>query len=248
MIKVIIVDDEKLIREMIAGILDSECPEVSILSQSESVESAYKDIQRHKPDLVLLDIKMTDGTGFDLLEKFDAINFKVVFVTDYEEYAIKAFEYSAIDYVVKPINPENLIQAIRKAEHSIQAELSLKLNTLLSNLSTTSHDNKKLVLKTSNNIHIINIDNIIRLESDQNYSVFHIVDGRKIMVSKTLGEYDELLTQDDFFRVHKSHLINLKQIKRYEKANGGSLVMNNDSHVPVASRKKDKLLGIFERM
>ncbi len=233
---------------MIAGILEAKCPNITLIAEAGGVESAYQLIQQYKPDLVLLDIKMTDGTGFDLLEKFDAINFKVVFVTAYEEYAIKAFEYSAIDYVVKPINPDNLVQAIRKAEHSIQAELSLKLNTLLSNISAPSHDSKKLVLKTSNNIHIINIDNIIRLESDQNYSVFHIVDGRKIMVSKTLGEYDELLTQDDFFRVHKSHLINLKQIKRYEKANGGSLVMNNDSHVPVASRKKDKLLGIFEKM
>ena len=248
MIQVIIVDDEKLIREMIAGILETKCPDITIVAEADGVESAYQLIQQHKPDLVLLDIKMSDGTGFDLLEKLDTINFKVVFVTAYEEYAIKAFEYSAIDYVVKPFNPENLVQAIKKAEHSIQAELSLKLNTLLSNLSTPSHDNKKLVLKTSDNIHIINVNNIIRLESDQNYSIFHIVDGRKIMVSKTLGEYDELLAQDDFFRVHKSHLINLKQIKRYEKANGGSLVMNNDSYVPVASRKKDQLLGIFERM
>jgi two-component system LytT family response regulator len=233
---------------MITGILNSECPDVSVLEQSGSVESAYNAIKRHNPDLVLLDIKLSDGTGFDLLERFHTINFKVIFVTAYEEYAIKAFEFSAIDYVVKPINPENLVQAIKKAEHSIQAELSLKLNTLLSNLSTPSEDNKKIVLKTSDNIHIININNILRLESDQNYSVFHLLDGRNIMVSKNLGEYEELLSQNDFFRVHKSHLINLKQIKRYEKSNGGSLVMSNDSHIPVASRKKEQLLGIFERM
>jgi two-component system LytT family response regulator len=248
MIKVIIVDDENLIRKMITGILNSECPDVSVLAQSGNVESAYSEIKRHNPDLVLLDIKLSDGTGFDLLERFDTINFKVIFVTAYEEYAIKAFEFSAIDYVVKPINPENLVLAIKKAEHSIQAELSLKLNTLLSNLSTPSEDNKKIVLKTSDNIHIININNILRLESDQNYSVFHLLDGRNIMVSKTLGEYEELLSQNDFFRVHKSHLINLKQIKRYEKSNGGSLVMSNDSHIPVASRKKEQLLGIFEMM
>jgi two-component system LytT family response regulator len=248
MIKVIIVDDENLIRKMITGILNSECPDVSVLAQSGNVESAYSEIKRHNPDLVLLDIKLSDGTGFDLLEKFDTINFKVIFVTAYEEYAIKAFEFSAIDYVAKPINPENLVLAIKKAEHSIQAELSLKLNTLLSNLSTPSEDNKKIVLKTSDNIHIININNILRLESDQNYSVFHLLDGRNIMVSKNLREYEELLSQNDFFRVHKSHLINLKQIKRYEKVNGGSLVMSNDSHIPVASRKKEQLLGIFERM
>jgi two-component system LytT family response regulator len=248
MITVIIVDDEKLIREMIAGILESECRDVSVIAHSDSVESAYSAIKTLKPDLVLLDIKMADGTGFDLLEKFDTINFKVIFVTAFEEYAIQAFEFSAIDYVLKPVRPENLVQAIRKAEHSIQAELSLKLNTLLSNLSTSSNDEKKLVLKTSENIHIVNINNIVRLESDQNYSVIHMLDGRKIMVSKTLGDYDELLKQEDFFRAHKSHLINLKQIKRYEKVNGGSLVMSNGSHIPVASRKKEQLLGIFERM
>ena len=248
MIKVIIVDDENLIRKMITGILNSECPDVSVLAQSGSVESAYIAIKNHNPDLVLLDIKLSDGTGFDLLERFDTINFKVVFVTAFEEYAIKAFEFSAIDYVVKPINPENLMLAIKKAEHSIQAELSLKLNTLLSNLSTPSDNNKKIILKTSDNIHIININNILRLESDQNYSVFHLLDGRNIMVSKNLGEYEELLSQNDFFRVHKSHLINLKQIKRYEKSNGGNLVMSNDSHIPVASRKKEQLLGIFERL
>lgn len=200
------------------------------------------------PDLVLLDINMPWGSGFDLLKKLDKLNFKIIFITAYEEFAINAFEFAAIDYLLKPIDPDALIKAINKAIYTIQAELSLKLNTLLSNISSGNDADKKLILRTSNNIHIIKVNSIIHLESDQNYTLFFINDGRKIVVSKTLRAYDDLLSKQGFFRVHKSHLINLKQVSRFEKANGGTVVMTNESRIPVASRKRESLLELFNRM
>lgn len=248
MIRTLIVDDEALIRQMIKGILVSKCPEIVVIDEASDIDEAYNIIKDQKPDLVLLDIKMPGGSGFDLLSKLGKIDFKIIFITAYEEFAIKAFEFAAIDYILKPLDPDALFKAIEKAKFAIHAELSLQLNTLLNNISSPSNGEKKLVLKTSNNIHIVNIDSIIHLESDHNYSVFYINDGRKIVVSKTLREYDDLLEKHDFFRVHKSHLINLKQISRFERANGGTLIMSNESRIPVASRKKESLLELFDKM
>ena len=248
MIRTLIVDDEALIRQMIKGILVSKCPEIIVIAEASDIDEAYNIIKDQKPDLVLLDIKMPGGSGFDLLSKLGKIDFKIIFITAYEEFAIKAFEFAAIDYILKPLDPDALFKAIEKAKFAIHAELSLQLNTLLNNISSPSNGEKKLVLKTSNNIHIVNIDSIIHLESDHNYSVFYINDGRKIVVSKTLREYDDLLEKHDFFRVHKSHLINLKQISRFERANGGTLIMSNESRIPVASRKKESLLELFDKM
>lgn len=183
-----------------------------------------------------------------MLKKLDKLNFKIIFITAYEEFAINAFEFAAIDYLLKPIDPDALIKAINKAIYTIQAELSLKLNTLLSNISSGNDADKKLILRTSNNIHIIKVNSIIHLESDQNYTLFFINDGRKIVVSKTLRAYDDLLSKQGFFRVHKSHLINLKQVSRFEKANGSTVVMTNESRIPVASRKRESLLELFNRM
>ena len=248
MIRTLIVDDEALIRQMIKGMLVSKCPEIVVIAEASDIDEAYNIIKDQKPNLVLLDIKMPGGSGFDLLSKFGKIDFKVIFITAYEEFAIKAFEFAAIDYLLKPLDLDALFKAIEKAKFTLQAELSLQLNTLLNNISSPSNEEKKLVLKTSNNIHIVNIDSIIHLKSDHNYSAFYINDGRKIVVSKTLREYDDLLEKHNFFRVHKSHLINLKQISRFERANGGTLIMSNESRIPVATRKKESLLELFDKM
>lgn len=248
MIRTLIIDDEILIRSMIKGILIKSCPEIEIVGEAGDLNDAVQTVILTNPDLVLLDINMPGGSGFDLLKKLDNLDFKIIFITAYEEFAINAFEFAAIDYLLKPIDPDALIKAINKAIYTIQAELSLKLNTLLSNISSGNDADKKLILRTSNNIHIIKVNSIIHLESDQNYTLFFINDGRKIVVSKTLRAYDDLLSKQGFFRVHKSHLINLKQVSRFEKANGGTVVMTNESRIPVASRKKESLLELFNRM
>ncbi len=248
MIRTIVIDDEVHIREMIQQILVEQCHEINIIASAGTVQEGRNAIQQMNPDLVLLDIKMPDGTGFDLLQKIPSIDFKIIFITAFEEHAIRAFQFSAVDYLLKPVDKDDLVKSVKKAVHTIQAEISLRLNTLLNNLNQTDTENKKIILKTSDNIHLIQINEIVHLESDHNYTVFHILDGKQIVVSRTLKEYEDMLLGYNFFRVHKSHLINLTFIDRFEKAEGGTVVMNNGSRIPVASRKREQLLQLFENM
>ncbi len=245
MISVIVIDDEKKARETITTILGLSNTDIRIVGEAESVESGYELILEKHPDLVLLDISLTDGTGFDLLKKFDKIYFKVIFITAHEEYALKAFKFSAIDYILKPITAGDLLFAVEKAwESKHHEETEIKLSTFLSNLEKI----RKVVLKTAESIHIIQIKNIIRCEADINYTTFYLENGEKLLVSKTLKDYAEMLEPSGFFRPHQSHLVNLDHILRYDKMEGGHLVMKDDSIVPVSSRKKEELFGLFEKM
>jgi two-component system LytT family response regulator len=249
MIRTVVIDDEKKARETIIEMLGYYCKEVEVVGEAKDVLSATGVIKKSNPDLVLLDIKMPDGTGFDLLRKFDNIDFHIVFITAYEEYAINAFKFSALDYLLKPIDPDDLVNAIEKVEKRIKKdELELKVGALLENIGQISGKEKKLVLKTTSNIHVVNLDEIIRCQSDKNYTHFHTVEGEKIIVSKTLKDFDELLRDYNFYRVHQSHLVNLSFIKRYEKTDGGFLVMKDNSKVPVSFRKKEELMKIFKSM
>jgi two-component system LytT family response regulator len=245
MISIVVVDDEQKARETIITILELSKLDILIAGEADSVESGYELILQKQPDLVLLDISLTDGTGFDLLKKFDKIYFKVIFITAHEEYALKAFKFSAIDYILKPITAGDLLRAIEKANESKNfEETEVKLSAFLSNLDKI----KKVVLKTAESIHIIQIKNIIRCEADVNYTVFYLENGEKLMVSKTLKEYSDMLETSGFFRTHQSHLVNLDHIVRYDKTEGGHLVMADDSIVPVSTRKKDDLFKLFEKM
>lgn len=249
MIRTIVIDDENKARETIVDMLGRYCKEVEVIGEAADVQSGYDAIRKHSPDLVLLDIKMPDGTGFDLLRKFLNVDFHVIFITAYEEYAIRAFKFSALDYLLKPIDPDELVDAVQKAEVKINGEdLTLKIKTLFENVDHLSNREKKIVLKTSSNVHVVNLYDIIRCQSDKNYTHFYTVDGDKIVVSKTLKEYDELLRSYGFFRVHQSHLINLTFVKRFEKSDGGYLVMKDSSNVPVSFRKKDDLMKLFKSL
>jgi two-component system LytT family response regulator len=188
---------------------------------------------------------MDDGTGFDLLERSSTIDFKVIFITAYEEYAIKAFKFSAIDYLLKPVDPDDLIAAVEKAKTQILRELKLQLSTLSDNLSTGKK--KTLVIKTMDKIHYIDVSNIIRCESDRNYTFFYLNNDRKIIASLPLKEYEELLDRNSFFRIHKSHLVNIDYVETYIKGDGGFLVLKDNSKLPVAIRKKDGLLKILAK-
>jgi len=245
MISVIVVDDEQKARETIINILGLSNLDFKISGEADSVNSAYDLINKKHPDLVLLDINLPDGTGFDLIKMFSHINFKVIFITAHEEYAIKAFKFSALDYILKPITAGDLIQAVEKADETISKEENeIKINAVLSNLEKI----KKIVLKTAESIHIVQVKNIIRCEADVNYTTFYLDNGESLLVSKTLKEYSELLETSGFFRTHQSHLVNFDHILRYDKTEGGHLVMNDESIVPVSSRKKDDLFKLFERM
>lgn len=245
MISIAVIDDEPKARETIINILALGNFETKIVGEADSVQSAFELISLLSPDVVLLDINLPDGNGFDLLKKFEKINFKIIFITAHGEYAIQAFKFSAVDYILKPIRAAELFAAIEKASESFNKEETVqKISALLSNLEKL----KKIVLKTSESIHIVNVQQIIRCQADVNYTTFYLESGETLLVSKPLKEYDELLSRAGFFRTHQSHLVNLDHILRYDKKDGGYLYMDNKSLVPVSIRKKEELFRLFEQM
>lgn len=249
MIRTLVVDDEARARETIIDMINLFSNGVEVIGEASSVKTAYEMISHHEPDLVILDIKMPDGTGFDLLKRFEKINFYVIFITAFEEYAIKAFKFSALDYLLKPVDPEELTSAIEKLKMTIEKDsISTRINAMFQFMNKGNDKEKKLVLKTTSNVHVVDLNDVIRCQSDKNYTHFFTNENEEIIVSKTLKEYEELLSEFNFFRVHQSHLINLNYIKRFEKAEGGQLILKDNSKVPVSFRKKEELMRIFKNM
>lgn len=242
---IVVIDDETRAREAIIDILKLSKTALEVVGQADSVSTGYEVIKQKQPNLVLLDINLVDGTGFDILRKFSSIDFKIIFITAYEEYAVQAFKFSAVDYILKPIVAGELLNAINRAFKAIvREETELKLGALLSNLDKV----KKIVLKTAESIHLVSIRNIIRCESDVNYTNFFLENNEKLMVSRTLKEFSGLLEPNGFFRTHQSHLVNLEHVIRFDKFEGGHLVMADESIVPVSSRKREELFKVFEQM
>jgi len=249
MLKILIVEDEKMTSEMIAQMVSSSFPDALIVGQVDSVANGVSEIIKHKPDIVLLDINLKDGNGFEILERTQDIDYMVVFITAYTEYAVKAFKISAIDYLLKPIDLLELVKAIEKCQlHKEVNQLNIKLKTLFSNLKTESNHNKKIVLKSTKSINVVPINEIIRCESDKSYTTFYLKENRKILVSTTLKEFENLLTEYGFFRPHQSHLVNINYIDSFEKPHGGLLIMNDKSRVPVATRKRESLFKLFNNL
>jgi two-component system LytT family response regulator len=248
MLRTLIVDDEEHMRQTLEKMVDRFCPNVKILGEANGVASGVKAIRKHHPDLVLLDIKMKDGTGFDLLNQLQPVDFKVIFITAYDNYAIKAFRFSAIDYLLKPVDPDELVEAIRKAENTVQHDFNTQLQTLEENMETKDDSGKKIILKTLDNIYLVKIKDINYCESESSYTAIYLQNGKRILVSNTLKDYDDMLKDYGFYRVHKSFLVNVRNIERFEKAEGGFVVLENECKVPVASRKRDELLEMFERL
>ncbi|MFO7827958.1 MAG: LytTR family DNA-binding domain-containing protein [Bacteroidales bacterium] len=249
MIQAVIIDDEKNAREAIKQIVEKHFDDINIIGDADDVSSGVKLISNLQPGLVLLDIKLPDGTGFDILNQFDEINFSTIFITAYNEHAIKAFKFSAIDYLLKPIDIEEFklaVKKVKKARH--QQNTKKKLEAFLENIDNISKEIKKIVLKTSDSIHLINVNEILRCQSEGNYTKFFFINRPALMVSKNIKEYYEMLKDYQFFRPHQSHIVNINFIKQYHKLDGGYLIMQDDSTVPVATRKRDELMKIFERI
>ncbi|MBU0486566.1 MAG: LytTR family DNA-binding domain-containing protein [Bacteroidetes bacterium] len=246
MLNAIIIDDEERARKTIAAIIDLHCPDIRIVTQAESVESGCKAIREFEPDIVFLDVKMHDGTGFDLLRKLQTVNFKVIFITAHEEFAAEAFRFSALDYILKPVDPKDLEEAVEKAEKYISLEnIDIKLDTYFANIQSDSKENKKIVLRTVKEIFVVKVKDIIRCEADKNYTRLFFVNGKKLLVTKTLKEFEDMLSGYRFFRNHQSHMINMDFIDYYKKGDGGFIVMKDGATVPVSMRKKDSLLQIL---
>lgn len=249
MLRAIVIDDLEGIRKNNISIIKSSCPNISIVGQAESVETGISLIQQLVPDLVFLDVEMPDGTGFDLLQRLKPFSFKVIFVTGHEDFAIRAFRFSAIDYLLKPLDPNELVDAVKKAEDSLGKEVfDVKLNNLFANLERPK-DLQKLLLKTADRIYSVNIQDIVSCEADKNYTTFNFINAPQLIVSTNLKEYEMLLVPHHFFRTHKSHLINMAYFDHFIKSDGGNkIVMKNKLSVPLSVRKKEEFLVLLENL
>jgi two-component system LytT family response regulator len=240
-IKAIIVDDEKNGRENLAGILTTYCPNVVVVGAADSVDSAIPLISANSPDLVFLDIEMPKANGFRLLEHFQDSPFEVVFVTAYDNYAIRAIRFSAADYILKPINLNELKVAVEKvAERLRQKQESQLLKQLLYNLRKPA--NPRIGLPTADKIEFVEVGSILRCRGDVNYTHIYFTNGNHLLVSKTLVEFEELLKEYGFIRVHKTHLVNLKQVVAFLKNEGGSVQLSDGKIIPVSRRRRDFVL------
>lgn len=248
MLQTLIVDDEKRGRELLKMILTTNCPDIKLIGEASNIKEAHQLILQHEPDLVLLDIEMPGGTGFDLLSKFDEVNFDVIFITAFDKYAIKAIKFSAMDYILKPVDEEELVKAIKRAEENYNRKNNKeRVGNLISN-TQKSVPHQKIGLTSDEGLEFIEIKNILRCEADGKYTSVFLTDGKKLLVSKNLKEFEELLTEYNFFRIHHSHLVNLDFIKKYQSGRGGYVVMSDGSTITVSQRKKDDFLSSLKKI
>jgi len=242
MIKTVLIDDEKLALDNLSILLSEYCKNIEIIGTANSINDGISLIQSKNPDLVFLDIEMPFGTGFDLLSKLDVINFQVIFVTAYDQYAIQAIKCNALDYILKPIDIDELKKAVSKLD--IDSKKDNRIDSLLTSLKDTSLPSK-IALADDGGYTMVAIDNIIRCEASINYTVFHIENSKSITVSKTLKDFEEILPKDKFIRVHQSHLVNLEKIEKYYKTDGGYVLMSDNETITVSRRKRVDLEKYF---
>ena len=241
--KAIIVEDELHSRQFLKNLVTEYCPELNLVALASDVEEGVAAIKEHKPDIVFLDIEMQTGTGFDLLLQFPAPEFEVIFTTAYDHYAIKAIKFSAIDYLLKPIEIEELQQAVKKITDKKAMNGSQQaLQMLLKNLQAPPKEDPSITLATSEGLEFIPLQQIIRIEASGPYSYFFLKNNKKIMVSRNLKEYEVMLSDHGFFRAHNSHIINIREVKRMVKTDGGYAVMSDDSKISISPKKKDEFM------
>ncbi len=244
-VKALVIDDERRSRETLTGMLAKYCVDhVEVLGEADGMQTGLEAIRRLQPEVVFLDIQMPDGSGFKLLESLEEINFEVIFTTAFDQFAIKAIRYSALDYLLKPIVPAELKNSVEKVrQKKSDGTLNKHIRVLLENIKEpAASTSKRIVLSTAEGMHIIDIKDIIRCESDDYYTRFFLVDRKPILVSKTLKEHEELLSEFGFIRPHKSHLVNVRFAKSFIRADGGYILLQDGTTVPVSRRKREKTI------
>ena len=241
-IKAIIIDDEPDCCESLSILLKRNCPEVNIVATCYSAETALSVINETKPQLVFLDIEMPNMNGFEMLEKLPAIDFELVFTTSYDQYAIKAIRFSALDYLLKPIDREELQKAVKKVANHLQKPLTQQLEILLQKINHSNNSIQRIALPTMEGLKLVPVESIISCASEGNYSIFFMKDKQKIVVSRPLKEIEEMLEEHSFLRVHNSYIVNMNEIDRFIKGEGGYLIMSDSSIVDVSRSKKEMLL------
>lgn len=244
----IIIEDEAASRETLRNYLTKYCPQVEILDECKDINEGQASIEKHQPDFIFLDVEMPFGNAFDLLERIDNINFKIVFVTAYSNYAVKALNYSASYYILKPIDIEDLEAAVEKIQEELKetatSDLHLQTKVLLENLK--SNTNKKVVLPTLEGFEVVDMEDIIRMEANDNFTNFYLKDKSKQVICRTLKFYEDVLKDSGFMRIHRSHIVNLNYIKNYKKGKGGQVELIDGSVVDVSSSRKEELLNFFK--
>ncbi len=248
MIRCVIVEDEEIARNVLKSLLSQYCQDVMVCAEADDVESGKAMINAFRPDMVFLDIEMPGGGGFKLLNSIDNIDFEVVFITAYEQFAIKAIRHAALDYLLKPVDPKELVSAVEKVKDAkYKKTLKKQYDTLLKNLNPEQLTVRKISLSTTDKIHLIEVDDIVRCESDNYYTIIHFKNGTNMMVSKTLKEIEQKLEEFDFVRTHKSHLVNIRCILNFIK-DEMVVLMSDGSKVPVSKRKKESILGVINSL
>ncbi len=245
-LKAVIVEDEVISRETLRGYLEKYCEGVEVIGEAGSVKEGKEVIRSLSPDLVFLDVEMPFGTGFDLLEQIEDVTFETIFVTAYSNYAMKALNYSASYYILKPIDIDELVRAVDKVkEERKQKDYSIHTKILVENLQNTNNEKKKIVLPVMDGFEVVEVKDVIRCQANDNFTDFFLVDGSKKLICRTLKFYDEILSELGFLRVHRSHLINMDYVKGYKKGKGGQVLMTDGAMVDVSPNRKDDFLSHF---
>lgn len=235
MIKALIIDDEPKCISLIQHILEKNCKNIKVSGNADSFETAYHLIQEQQPDLLFLDVEMPYGSGLELLERFPVHDFEVIFITAYDRFALPALKAEALDYILKPFTENDLVNSVRKAEQKIRDKRIVKSKDIISERNLTG---KRIALPTMEGLVFINMEEIIRCEASGSYTTFHLLQNRQILVSKNLSDYTEMLEPFDFFRIHASHLINIRFVRKYIKGRGGYVVLEDGTTIDVSARKK----------
>jgi two-component system, LytTR family, response regulator len=241
---VVIIHDQESLQQTTAT-LASMCTNVEVVEKCDSIKTGIAAINARQPDIVILEIQLADGSGFDLLRHFGQPDFKLIILSAYMEYAVKAIKYNATDFLVKPFEAEELVMAVNKAAEQISYEEKLQFKHLEGRMkSLTKVD--RITLKTSDQLYLVNIADIIYVEAYSNYSTFYLEKDKKLLVLKSLREFEEMLVDKGFFRIHKTYLVNVNKMSHFDKKDGGFVFMSNGVEIPVASRKREMLMDLFE--
>lgn len=249
MLRTILIDDEEDARVILRSFLESHCPQVEIIGEADSVKSGIELIQSASPDLVFLDVRMSPGTGFDVLEGVEEVNFQTIFVTAHDEYAVRAIRVSALDFLLKPVDIEELISAVEKvSQEGTSTTEDVRYQVIKEELAQPSSQTGRMVLPTQEGFQVVATESIVRCEADRNYTIFWFDTGKKVLIPKTLKFYEELLTPSGFFRIHQSHLVNLSYIVEYKRRKKGGIIFLKDKlELPIAESRKMNFQRMFLR-
>ncbi len=242
----VIIDDEADARDTLSGLIKTYAPEINIVGFAENVKSGIEQINKHQPDIVFLDVEMPESTGFDLLQSFKQPNFEVIFTTAHSNYALQAIKLSAIDFLLKPINKDELITAVKKAVEALNKEqLNNKLETFITNISNKEVQELKIVIPSTNSFKVAVLKDVLYLKADRNYTSIYFLNDKSELASKSLKEFDDMLSDKGFFRAHQSYLINMNHVTGFTKGKNSTIKLLNNVEIELARSKKSEFLELF---